>query len=726
VELLQTLPREIAEAIAPTLTSVSLEPEAVLFAEGDPADAMYLVVTGRLAASRSDRTAPTADLSAGSTAGTVSLVLGGARSATLTAKEPSTLLSFGRDAYAEVVDRHPQLREALLSLAVDRLSHAGLLRALRVRFPATPPEVVAALAKRCELSEYARGETVFRHGDSADCCYIVLTGGLFVVDDNPEQPSVIAALGPGELFGELSLLLDSPRTAHVVASRAARVASISRIDFETHLLGDNANLLELSRLLGRRLAGDSRAGRSTTRTIAILPLGSPAGLADFATGLRESLLRFGSTTIVDYEAASTRGVSEAAGKLLDSWLDILREEFDVSLFIADAEKSVWTQHLLGAADLIILVADDDSPLTAPLDERATGAFRGPWEPRRWLVRLHASDVALPTPSRPWLESLEPDLHLNVRCGEHAHYQRLARFIRGRAVGLAMSGGAAHGFAHFGTVIALQEFGIPVDFLAGASAGSLAAVLIAQEETDLRAQSGERVERLTQQGNPFTDFTLPVIAVLRSQRIRLALQRVFGDLRIEDVWLPVRAAVTNLSRGVLQSHGRGEAWRITLAGGSPPGLTVPVVIDGDVCGDGGILDNMPLTLLDPVCGVRFASIVSAGSEISMDRDEFPGPLRRLWEAVFGRRGRAPVPHIAQILMASAAISGSRSMVEAARVADLCFEPDLQRYGAIAFESHADIVEAAHVHASERLAASERAAEIRDWIRGSSKQGGAPAC
>ena len=181
--------------------------------------------------------------------------------------------------------------------------------------------------------------------------------------------------------------------------------------------------------------------------------------------------------------------------MLDHWFDMLRREFAFTLLIADPESPDWTGHVMGAADLILFVTDSDSPVPAPGElapgERKSGAF----DPQRWLIRLHPADCALPSPSLNWLEALEPDFLLNVRIGTAAHAQRLARLIARRALGVTLSGGAARGFAHFGTIIALRDYGFPIDYLSGASAGSLAALLVAQEQDDLRAQSKDRVEQL---------------------------------------------------------------------------------------------------------------------------------------------------------------------------------------------------------------------------------------
>jgi CRP/FNR family cyclic AMP-dependent transcriptional regulator len=65
-----------------------------------------------------------------------------------------------------------------------------------------------------------RGSAVVREGDRTDFVYFVLTGNLKVmVSDEDGREVILTILGQGEMFGEMGVLDDSPRSASVVACR---------------------------------------------------------------------------------------------------------------------------------------------------------------------------------------------------------------------------------------------------------------------------------------------------------------------------------------------------------------------------------------------------------------------------------------------------------------------------------------------------------------------------
>lgn len=78
-----------------------------------------------------------------------------------------------------------------------------------------------------------RGSTVVMAGDRTDFVYLVLSGGLKVqVCDEDGREVILTLLGPGELFGEMGVLDDNPRSATVVANQSSELIVISKADFK--------------------------------------------------------------------------------------------------------------------------------------------------------------------------------------------------------------------------------------------------------------------------------------------------------------------------------------------------------------------------------------------------------------------------------------------------------------------------------------------------------------
>lgn len=115
-----------------------------------------------------------------------------------------------------------------------------------------PAEELEELAAAMSVVELEAGATVITVDDYGTAIYFIEEGTADVLDDGDEATK---ALGPGETFGEIGLLLTGQRTATVVARTPLRLLSLSGHDFDRI----RARVPEVERSL-RRL-GIERAGR---------------------------------------------------------------------------------------------------------------------------------------------------------------------------------------------------------------------------------------------------------------------------------------------------------------------------------------------------------------------------------------------------------------------------------------------------------------------------------
>jgi CRP-like cAMP-binding protein len=83
------------------------------------------------------------------------------------------------------------------------------------------------------------GSAVFERGTPSDGLYIVVSGGVRVLEDGRE----LAALGPGDYFGEFSLLLGSDHQHHVEATEDSELMVVPKERFDA-LLAENPELAE--------------------------------------------------------------------------------------------------------------------------------------------------------------------------------------------------------------------------------------------------------------------------------------------------------------------------------------------------------------------------------------------------------------------------------------------------------------------------------------------------
>ena len=109
---------------------------------------------------------------------------------------------------------------------------------------------------------YPRNSVILFEDDPGDALYVVATGQVKVVligEDGREV--ILSVMGPGEFFGEMSLLDDEPRSAHVIAMEDSSLAVLRREDFESLLTATPQIALALLRELSRRLRrADEKVG----------------------------------------------------------------------------------------------------------------------------------------------------------------------------------------------------------------------------------------------------------------------------------------------------------------------------------------------------------------------------------------------------------------------------------------------------------------------------------
>ena len=102
--------------------------------------------------------------------------------------------------------------------------------------------------------EYPKNSVILFEDDPGDALYIVSTGQVKVVligEDGREV--ILSVLGDGDFFGEMSLIDDEPRSAHVIAMRDSHLLVLRRDDFQLQLEQHPKVALELLRVLVQRL-----------------------------------------------------------------------------------------------------------------------------------------------------------------------------------------------------------------------------------------------------------------------------------------------------------------------------------------------------------------------------------------------------------------------------------------------------------------------------------------
>jgi NTE family protein len=159
------------------------------------------------------------------------------------------------------------------------------------------------------------------------------------------------------------------------------------------------------------------------------------------------------------------------------------------------------------------------------------------------------------------------------------------------VGLALSGGAARGMAHVGVLRALEENAIPIDAVAGASAGALIGGAYA---------AGLSVEQLEAMARKFrwrhtARFAFSRLGLQTNAPMEKFLQKHLPTTRFEQLRIPFAAMVTDLHTGTLiVMRDTGDLAFAIRASTCIPGVYIPARdADGRQLVDGGLVANLPI-------------------------------------------------------------------------------------------------------------------------------------
>jgi NTE family protein len=165
----------------------------------------------------------------------------------------------------------------------------------------------------------------------------------------------------------------------------------------------------------------------------------------------------------------------------------------------------------------------------------------------------------------------------------------------RRLGLALSGGGTRGLAHIGVLQALEESGIRPDYISGTSIGAFAAALYAFGVTleDIRSV-GQGMSPVN-----ISKLKLSRYALFSNEELARLIQSKIGKARIEEALIPLAIIAVDIGTGAKVVLRQGEVASAVMASNAVPGIYRPVIIDGRMLVDGGIVEDVPLSPLRPM-------------------------------------------------------------------------------------------------------------------------------
>ena len=125
-------------------------------------------------------------------------------------------------------------------------------------FAGLDDEAMDRVARRLKRRRYQPGEAIIQENEPSGRCHAIVSGTVRVTAKVTDQADLFAVLGPGDHFGEISLIDGLPPSATVVAEEATETLSISHDDLRDLMATDPRAAAALLMSMMRSLCGRLR------------------------------------------------------------------------------------------------------------------------------------------------------------------------------------------------------------------------------------------------------------------------------------------------------------------------------------------------------------------------------------------------------------------------------------------------------------------------------------
>lgn len=271
--------------------------------------------------------------------------------------------------------------------------------------------------------------------------------------------------------------------------------------------------------------------------------------------------------------------------------------------------------------------------------------------------------------------------------------RIFRHLRGFKIGLALGGGGARGLAHLGVLKVFDRAGISFDIMSGTSAGAMIGLgyaagvspeflidaftkTLAPPELYEKIPGGRRLFL-------FTKFL--------QQAWEEMLREYYGDWTFQQLPIPFSVVATDLVAGAEVVRDAGDIVEAILESINVPLMSEPILKDGKVLVDGGVLNNLPSELLTDQ-GAEFVIGVDASKEIP---NHFAGNFSHMKTHDMKSPGRLETAYRVMEVSRRGIAQLQMSM------ADVVIEPDTSAFDFADFTSAAQIAKTGEIAAEKAL-------------------------
>ncbi len=580
------------------------------------------------------------------------------------------------------------------------------------------------IARRLRF-RFAPGGTVLQRQDEpGDRLFLIARGRVRIAIERADY-RFSDHLGRGAHFGELAMLTEGVNLGSAVAATDCELLELTPLDFQ-HLLGRAPRLsVNLSRTLSQRMRWVTSGRRPRARSSVVALVHPSARTQGLMYPLARELCARGDSVEVLTDRAE---IWPTGGRFLVERLPAGGSPGSIELAVRQRINRAHEHHgrilldvtqrglltslrgLLPHCEEVFWVFDPEFVDTSnrmlgellDLEPGSEQRTRGVWvlrpgekiaPPQRWDDRLTLESFKI---------VLDEGPH-DLTWPERRSVLRLVRHLLGVQIGLALSGGGARGMAHLGVLRALDRAQIGFDRLATTSSGALTGMSYAAgwDADDALAEFSKNLStprwlrRIPWAGHAY------LWANFRFNRWDPLLRPYLGQAMLEQMQVPISVMTVDLVTGQLVVRERGDAIHAILESINLPIIARPILREGQVLVDGGVLNNLPADVL-----------VERGADLIVGVDVMSRlPIRFARNRPGMTTAEMRRPGLAETVLRINEIQDHSFSAARAALIDVMITPDTPRFDFTDFSRAAELADVGQAAAEEQIPRiRERMAEL----------------
>ncbi|MBN1994721.1 MAG: patatin-like phospholipase family protein [Anaerolineae bacterium] len=533
-------------------------------------------------------------------------------------------------------------------------------------FSALSGQTLAAIAAKLKQVHFGHGQVVFAENSLGDAMYLIESGQVKVSVNTGagQREKIINYLGPGNFFGEMALLLNQRRSATVTVTLDADLWVLSKADLDELLIDHPEIAIQITRELSRRLSDVVTEAKKRAEYSLVAVLGQSAWR------LAENIHRLTRQRVV---------LLDATGRNLSKRVDAGFQSDD--LIILEVMPNLSSDTLVET--LSILLEGYDWVLIA--------LNPGYSETTAKALQLAKAAVLLNTPQEKWMVDCVSGPIFTCDLSE-TEIGRVSRHITNRVVGLALSSGGARGIAHVGVLQVLQEANIPIDMIAGTSAGSLfGGLYVCNKSLPEMVNFAKNLNNLIDFKSRLWDpkLKLPWNGLIKGNATLKYLARQFNEATFADTAIPfyvVAADVVSGKEVVFEEGSLAEAVRASIG---IIGIFSPYQHNGYYLIDGGAVNPVPANIL-----------VEKGANVIIASSVIP-PVEKGWLLGHNTPNQSRDPSFLSVLGNMMAIMEREIIKTRMNPVDVLIQPRVEIYTSMDYDKAEDFIRLGRTAAEREL-------------------------